>query len=315
MLVNRRGFTLVELLVVVAIFGVVSTVVLDLYVNVVRTTTSSEEVVEIQQGMRIALDRMANDIQMAGFLVQSDEAAFPNASVLPVAIVEARNNRITMETATAFSAFARISNTETIETTETEKSFTVSNAAMADLFRKDNYVRIISPIDGCQLTVSDCGARDGTAPLFQISEEPGATSLTLERTSGAAEILVPAGSMIVRVPSPADNPPMTYPNTITYSLEPDPVGANSILSRNWGAGLSINDRTLATNITGLRFEYLMDDGTVAPSPTAAAGTAVAVARLDNIVAVRIFLTGQTENATVGQNKTRELQTTVKIRNI
>ena len=59
----------------------------------------------------------------------------------------------------------------------------------------------------------------------------------------------------------------------------------------------------------------MDDGTVEPAPTAAAGTAVPVARQDNIVAVRIFLTAQTENVKPGQEKTRELQTTVKIRNI
>jgi hypothetical protein len=258
---------------------------------------------------------MAQDIQMAGFLVQSDGTVFPDASVLPVAIVDARNNRITMETATAFGAFARISVAETITTAETAQLFTVGNAAMADLFRKDNFVRIISPMDGCQLTVINCGARNGGAPLFQISADPGAASLTLTRTSGAAEIVVPAGSIIVRVPSPTDDPPMTYPNTITYLLEDDPDSDNFVLSRNWAAALSLDKRIIATNITGLRFEYLMDDGTVGPAPTAAAGTAVPAARQDNIVAVRIFLTGQTENVKPVQEKTRDLQTTVKIRNI
>lgn len=300
MRLNKRGFSLVELLVVVAIFGVVSMVVLDLYLNVQRSTISSEEVVEVQQGMRLGLEQMARDIQMAGFLVPTERP-----------ITDARNNRITMETASAFGAFARINSAVTMATSDTDKSFTVDNEAMADLFRKDDSVRIVTPLDGCQptSTATDC-ARDGSAPLFTIKTEPGATSLTLERTSGSAIIVVPAGSMIVRVPSPTDDP--TYPNVVTYMLEDDLDSSDPaimLLTRTWAAGLSTAARTIATGITGLRFEYLMEDGT-----TNAAGTALTATQLEKIVAVRIFLTGRTESARAGENKTREIKTTVKIRN-
>ena len=311
---KSRGFSLVELLVAMTIFGVMSTVILNLYVNVVRSTTSSEEVVEVQQGLRIALDQVARDIQMAGFLIPTTAP-----------ITGAGTNQITMMTATPFNAFARISSNVTMLTTDTEKLFTVDNAAMAALFRKDDYVRIINPMDGCQLSVANCIDSDGGAPLFRVKNDPGVTSLTLKWVDSTDFGVIDtvtinaqafAGSMIVRVPSPADD--ATYPNVVTYQLEDDPASTDvnmRVLSRIWRTGLTAltidnrntNERIIATNVSGLSFEYLMDDGTLE--------TAVVANRLDKIVGVRILLTGLTEDAKTRGSKIRDLQTTVKIRNI
>lgn len=337
MRLNNRGFSLVEIIVVVALFGVVSTVILDLYLNVQRSTVTSEEVVEVQQGMRLALDQMARDIQMAGFLVPTNT---------PITV--AQNNLISLETASPFGAVARIPMAVTFAAGTPAVAITV-NKTMADLFRVDNFVRIVIPSDGCQptSTATNC-ARDGAAPRFLITgiadvspaTNPPTTTLTLKpagnltnpASSLATPVTIPAESMIVRVPSPTDDPTNTYPSVITYSLEDDPNSDNFVLSRNWASALTATERIIATNITpqtnkpgftanfpGLRFEYfLMDNAgvtTVLPSRTAAAGTALTAAQRERIVAVRIFMTGQTENAKPGQEKTREIETTVKIRNI
>lgn len=315
---NNRGFSLVELLVVVAIFGVISTVVLDLYVNVLRSTTSSEEVVEVQQGMRIALEQIARDVQMSGFLVPTG---------IPITV--ARNDLMTTATASAFHTFARI---------ETPAMFTVANgtggvtinvgsAAMARNFTVGNFARIVSPATAIEVGAFKVVGVNTPAP-------PALSSIRLEPLEApTANIQLANADMIVQVPSPLVDP--TYPNVVTYMLEPDPISTTAnmrVLSRIWRSDLDpvadpltpdnrdTNERVLATKITALRFEYLMDDGTVEPSPTAAAGTAVAASRRDNIVGVRIYLTGLAEDKPWDNKvdliqQTRELQTTAKIRNI
>lgn len=304
---NCRGFSLVELLVVVVIFGVISVAVLDLYVNVVRSTTSSEEVVEVQQGMRIALEEMARDVQMAGFLVPTG---------IPITV--ARNDLLTLTTGSAYRAFARIENpaTFTVANGTTGVNVDVGSVAMARLFSSGDSVRIVSPATGVQ-----AGAFQVTG--VTLTTTPPRLTLT-PLAAPAADIIVANADMIVRVPSFSQD--ATYPNSVTYLLEADPISTTAnmkVLSRIWRAGLpaltaanrDTGDRVLATKITGLRFEYLMDDGTVEPDPTAAAGTTVANTRLLNIVGVRIFLTGLAEEGKTRGIKTRELQTTVKIRNI
>lgn len=305
---DSRGFTLVELLVVIAIFGVISVAVLDMYVNVLRSTASSEEVSEVQQGMRFALEQIARDIQMSGFLV---------ATAIPV--TEARNDQITLATASAFHTFARIETPATFTAGSTSAvTIQVGNIAMARGFSVGNYARIVSPA-----TMVEMGAFKITG--VSTPNPPALSSLSLEPLAApAADLLLANADMIVKVPSPNDDP--TFPNVVRYLLEDDPTSTDpdvKVLSRIWRTGLPVltvnnrdtSDKVVATKMTGLRFEYLMSDGTVEPDPASAAGTAVAASRLDKIVGVRVFLTGQTENAKAGQEKTRTLQTTVKIRNI
>ncbi|MBV5328990.1 MAG: prepilin-type N-terminal cleavage/methylation domain-containing protein [Chlorobium sp.] len=64
---NDRGFTLVELMVAVAISGIVAAVISSAYISQRRTSTAQEQVVEMQQNIRAGLDIMEHDIRMAGY--------------------------------------------------------------------------------------------------------------------------------------------------------------------------------------------------------------------------------------------------------
>ena len=63
----QGGFTLVELLIAMVIGGVIITAVYSTYLAQQRTYTEQEQVVEMQQNIRAAMDRLTRDIRTAGF--------------------------------------------------------------------------------------------------------------------------------------------------------------------------------------------------------------------------------------------------------
>lgn len=63
---NNRGFTLVELMIAMAIAGIVSAAILMAFNSQQKTQVSQQLVVEMQQDLRAALYLMQQDIRMAG---------------------------------------------------------------------------------------------------------------------------------------------------------------------------------------------------------------------------------------------------------
>ncbi len=64
---NDRGFTLVELMITLAISGIVLGVLGTAYVSQQRSATAQEQVAEMQQNIRAGLDIMEREIRMAGY--------------------------------------------------------------------------------------------------------------------------------------------------------------------------------------------------------------------------------------------------------
>jgi len=62
-----RGFSLVEVLVALAIFGVVMGSIYSLYINQSQSAMIQEEVVTLQKNLRAALFFMEQDLRMAGY--------------------------------------------------------------------------------------------------------------------------------------------------------------------------------------------------------------------------------------------------------
>lgn len=64
---NKRGFTLVELMVVVAVSGLVVIAIMGAYEAQKRIMSAQEVVTDIQENVRTAIFTLAQDIRMAGF--------------------------------------------------------------------------------------------------------------------------------------------------------------------------------------------------------------------------------------------------------
>lgn len=69
---GRRGFTLAEVMVAIAIFAVISAIALTLYQQLQKSFKQGENAAFQQQNTRIAFDRMISDLRLAGFNYNPD---------------------------------------------------------------------------------------------------------------------------------------------------------------------------------------------------------------------------------------------------
>lgn len=74
---TKTGFTLVELMVAMAISGVVLASIYKVYSWQLKTYTTQQQMVEMQQNMRAVLYLMERDIRMAGYAPQGTLSADP----------------------------------------------------------------------------------------------------------------------------------------------------------------------------------------------------------------------------------------------
>ncbi len=85
---NNQGFTLVEMMISVAIFGIVMTGIYQTYDSQQKTYIVQEQVIDMQQNQRTALYFLGQDLRMAGYDPTSkasglgmDSPGFDNATI------------------------------------------------------------------------------------------------------------------------------------------------------------------------------------------------------------------------------------------
>jgi len=76
---NEKGFTLVEVIIVSVMLLLVLSSVYSLYTVNQRTAMTQDEVVDVQQNLRIATDTISREIRLAGFLISRMRQADLNA--------------------------------------------------------------------------------------------------------------------------------------------------------------------------------------------------------------------------------------------
>jgi prepilin-type N-terminal cleavage/methylation domain-containing protein len=66
-MMNRKGMTLIELLVVLVVSGILIAAVYRTFISQQHTFTVQEQVVDMQQNVRLAINRMTRELRMANF--------------------------------------------------------------------------------------------------------------------------------------------------------------------------------------------------------------------------------------------------------
>lgn len=327
---RNAGFSLVELLVVTVLMGLVVTAMYGLYLSSQKNAFTSEEVVDVQQNMRIALEEMARDIRLAGFLLPLSVDKFvaaPSMSLDEVAPLNDCTAENTAEGGIGCFAFRTVSTTGSIGRLggsptpdggdPTMYHFPMGQADMVDFFEgpandvSHRWARIVRP-------------GTGEMPLANFFRVNNATSkatadLVLKGFSTPTDYY--AGDVVLpyidantdgdnNIATPAPGPSLIQ--TVSYRLTDDPESTDPAMHRLVRRTTNDGDQVLAAKITDLRFSYILSDGTTLNAVSDAT-------KLSDIQAVRITLTGSTDATQTGREnfagvKTRTFQTLVKIRN-
>lgn len=299
---NRKGFTLVELLIVLGMLGVVMTAIYSLFSENQRSAYIQEDVLDVQQNLRIAMESISRDVKMSGFLIPTtDDAVTPNnienrpvgmigdgAGWGPQRLVAPDNinsDLITLNTGSPTNRYARVA----VDTPGgAAVTYTVDDSESVDTFDTGEDVRIIRPMTRVGVpadnTVYTVTARDRDARTMTLTYKSGVDPAGTEFTRG--DVIVGTTQQL--------------PSTISYCLGPwapaafncgigtttcpggpaDPIGTMCLFRIVNGV-----PNLIATNITGLQFRYLLDNGNEV--------TTVLPAQMNTIRAVRVNISGRT----------------------
>lgn len=297
--INHKGITLVELLVVMVIMGLVITSVYSLFINSKRTSRTSEEVVDVQQNLRVAMETLVADIRMAGFLLPDSTTAITSAPDIfgiddnddgDFLDTDDSGALFTLQTPSSEKTYARVMNEDLSGTTVTLEI----EADMLDQFETNHRIRVIRPATLVDLT--------GSGADWVITAVDDTNNEISFVDAGYVAGTIEAGDMIIKK-LPGEAPTAV----INYWLIPTPSGGdnNFELIREDGNAKSV----VASYINAVDLTYLMQDGSEQTAPTA----------VEDIRAVRVVISAETDNTKTGKEnysgvKRRSLQTLTKIRN-
>jgi len=306
---DTSGFSLIELLIVVAIFAIVMGGVFTLYNTHLKNAYKQDENLDVQQNLRLAMDTISRDIKMAGMLVPitatplfSSTVSFSNyTSSVTLNVSSPDGVYARIFTAKATGAFTNLSTT--VDSSEAVDAFIGTN-------KPTDRIRIISPFNN-SLTLK--AAFSTYTSIVFVSGNRTAKSLQLQRAGGAAfaaGIGLNVGDVVAKGAGTSDY------DTIVYSLMTGtgvggtgngcPAGQSCLFR-------SVNRASpgdvVAGNISSLRFSYIFSDNTENKKPD--------LSYVSSIKSVRVTLQGVPASAKTASEiakKTRQITSVVMLRN-
>lgn len=176
-----KGFTLIEVMIALAILSIVVTAVYTTFISQNNNALIQEDVADVQQNARIALDMMARDIRGSGVGLSSPSFSVTTANGTSV-ITSA--NSLTLRNSISTVATA-------ISPNGTNWDVTVYTTLG---FSAGDYVRVIS-------SINQSLDRNGGSLYVVDTPAPTATKLTIGSISGGSSVSPVAGDLIIKCQS------------------------------------------------------------------------------------------------------------------
>lgn len=288
------GFTLVEIIVVMAIMSIVMMAATSLLIPFKRSSVVQTQLGDVQNNLRLAIDRITKDLRNAGFLITGSAVSGYNATTLD-------SSSLVINTRSAVSGhFGSV-------TGVVGDDYALSDDQV-NFFDAGDYVAFVHPLTGdvrggdyFEVCATNVASMEVT--IKSVCTGSG-TSLTSAQKDAVKSSAGEPNYLLLLAPDPSVLPsPVTQAalnaniiRTITYALEGD------ALTREVAPSLVPGGNTkqfLARNITDLRF-LINEDTDGDPF----------------MVTIEIEgETGKAGNDAVGSEKTRRLRSVVSLRNI
>ncbi|MGD0844208.1 MAG: prepilin-type N-terminal cleavage/methylation domain-containing protein [Geobacteraceae bacterium] len=299
---EQKGFTLVEMLVVMVILSVVIAAVYSLYLVHLKTAYKQDEVVEVQQNLRIAMDSISRDVKMSGVLVPQGTPALTSNCTATV---------LWINTGAPDGCIARIVNNPlnlpsgTYAPGAGNFPFTVD---AVNGFNKNDNVRIVRTFTNSQPMNNS---------IMQVTATPVASTLTVAIPVGGVTIN-PSDVIAKAAPTAA----VANFDTITYSIVTSgtaagvncPVGSCLARQVNAPAPPALLPAPAATEIvasnltTPLTFSYINDSNAVVNTLAGLTPTSLSLIR-----SVSVTINGATTKPNMPVS-TRQITSIIELRN-
>lgn len=221
---DRRGFTLVEMVMVLGIFAVASTALYSLYITHLKSATHHDQLLEVQQNMRIALDTISRDLMMAGILVPSATTIFPDYDTTRV---PQNDPSVRFYTASADRVFARITHSNRSGVAAFKNLTTSVDPGSFLDFNVGDVVRIVRPAYTCSADTRNeplkCQYPLGDYTTMVVAASPASGVINLTRANSSSNfdsgITLNQGDVIAKKGGYTSSPVVrSTPDIVNYYL-------------------------------------------------------------------------------------------------
>jgi len=281
---NNSGFTLTEILVVVAMIGIAMVAIMSMYILNMKSAYKQDATLEMQQNLRMAMESISNTLIVAGTLIPTNLATATTPTAITAGVLGSYSSSITINTSSADGVYARVTNAK-LKNSSVSVNYSTSVDSVAG-FTAGDRVRLIRP--------KNRNLYEGYTSLFVSSGVPAGQKLILVKNT---KYDVYKGDMLAKATAPG-----MY-DSIQYSLV---TGGSSCPANQSCLARSINGTVeiIASYISKLRFSYVYDDNSEDKAPS--------TTNIKTVRAVRVTLDGTVTSNNVTTNK--ELVSLIMLRN-